>query len=154
MEIFEYPIELVSLYKIVLTTLQISGIFYLNPEPTIRLKQGRFVVSNIFSMSDKYREQYPGVGFGLTLISGCRDNSNPPGFDQYKRKALRKMRKRETLAQRVSSSVVTCACAWSGASEAIRRSSRIDARRSISRSPRSAGGDEPVVGTSHRTGLR
>jgi DNA/RNA-binding domain of Phe-tRNA-synthetase-like protein len=39
------------------------------------------------------------VGFGLTLISGCRDNSNPPGFDQYKRKALRKMRKRETLAQ-------------------------------------------------------
>ena len=56
-------------------------------------------MSNTFSMSDKYREIYPGVGFGLSLISGCRDNSNPPGFDQYKRKALRKMRKRETLAQ-------------------------------------------------------
>ena len=43
--------------------------------------------------------QYPGVGFGLTLITGCRDASNPPGFDQYKRKLLRKMRKRETLVQ-------------------------------------------------------
>ena len=42
---------------------------------------------------------YPGVGFGLTLISGCRDHPNPEGFDQYKRKLLRKMRKRETLAQ-------------------------------------------------------
>jgi DNA/RNA-binding domain of Phe-tRNA-synthetase-like protein len=50
-------------------------------------------------MSQKYREQYPGVGFGLTLITECRDASNPPGFDQYKRKLLRKMRKRETLAQ-------------------------------------------------------
>jgi len=50
-------------------------------------------------MSDQYREMYPGVGFGLALITGCRDASNPPGFDQYKRKLLRKMRKRETLAQ-------------------------------------------------------
>jgi DNA/RNA-binding domain of Phe-tRNA-synthetase-like protein len=49
-------------------------------------------------MSQKYLNQYPGVGFGLTLISGCRDDSNAPEFDQYKRKALRKMRKRETLA--------------------------------------------------------
>ena len=56
-------------------------------------------MSNIFSMSQKYLNQYPGVGFGLTLITGCRDASNPPGFDQYKRKLLRKMRKRETLAQ-------------------------------------------------------
>ena len=56
-------------------------------------------MSNIFSISDKYRKSYPGVGFGLTLISGCRDNLNPPGFDQYKKRALRKMRKRETLAQ-------------------------------------------------------
>ena len=56
-------------------------------------------MSNIFSMSQKYMEQYPGVGFGLALITGCRDDSNPPGFDQYKRKLLRKMRKRETLAQ-------------------------------------------------------
>jgi len=52
-----------------------------------------------FSMTRKYREMYPGVEFGLALIAGCRDASNPPGFDQYKRKLLRKMRKRETLAQ-------------------------------------------------------
>jgi len=52
-----------------------------------------------FTMSQKYMNQYPGVGFGLALISGCRDDSNPPGFDQFKRKALRKMRKREILAQ-------------------------------------------------------
>jgi DNA/RNA-binding domain of Phe-tRNA-synthetase-like protein len=44
-------------------------------------------------------EAYPGVGFGLTLIEACRDAANPPGFDQYKRKYLRKMRSRETLAQ-------------------------------------------------------
>jgi len=50
-------------------------------------------------MSQKYLSRYSGVGFGLTLITGCRDASNPPGFDQYKRKLLRKMRKRETLAQ-------------------------------------------------------
>ena len=56
-------------------------------------------MSNIFSMSQSYLNQYPGVGFGLTLISGCRDAANPPGFDQYKRKLLRKMRKREILAQ-------------------------------------------------------
>lgn len=55
-------------------------------------------MGNGFSISEKYREIYPGVGFGLTLISGCRDDSTAPGFDQYKRKALRKMRKRETLA--------------------------------------------------------
>jgi hypothetical protein len=52
-----------------------------------------------FSMSTGYQEMYPGVGFGLTLITGCRDHPNPEGFDQYKRKLLRKMRKRETLAQ-------------------------------------------------------
>ena len=52
-----------------------------------------------FSMSARYRERYPGVGFGLTLISGCQNHENPPGFDQYKRKLLRKMRKRETLAE-------------------------------------------------------
>ena len=52
-----------------------------------------------FSMSARYKEMYPGVGFGLTLISGCKDHPNPDGFDQYKRKLLRKMRKRETLAQ-------------------------------------------------------
>ncbi len=52
-----------------------------------------------FSMSQKYNEKYPGLGFGLTLISACKDSPNPDGFDQYKRKLLRKMRKRETLAQ-------------------------------------------------------
>ena len=52
-----------------------------------------------FSMSRNYRAAYPDVGFGLTLISGCRDAENPAGFDQYKRKLLRKMRKRETLTQ-------------------------------------------------------
>jgi DNA/RNA-binding domain of Phe-tRNA-synthetase-like protein len=52
-----------------------------------------------FCMSTRYREKYPGVGFGLTLISGCQNHENPPGFDQYKRKLLRKMRKRETLAE-------------------------------------------------------
>ena len=56
-------------------------------------------MGDVFSMSQKYREIYPNVGFGLTLITGCRDTSNPPGFDQYKRKLLRKMRKRESLAQ-------------------------------------------------------
>jgi DNA/RNA-binding domain of Phe-tRNA-synthetase-like protein len=52
-----------------------------------------------FSMTAKYRQKYPGVGFGLALISGCRNHPNPPGFDQHKRRLLRKMRKRETLAQ-------------------------------------------------------
>ena len=56
-------------------------------------------MGNLFSMSAKYRKMYPGVGFGLTLISGCRDAINPPGLDQYKRKLLRNMRKREILAQ-------------------------------------------------------
>ena len=52
-----------------------------------------------FSMSQQYLEAYPDVGFGLTLISGCRHGVNPAGFDAYKRKLLRKMRRRETLAQ-------------------------------------------------------
>ncbi len=52
-----------------------------------------------FSMSPAYLAKYPGVGFGLTLISGCQNHENPPGFDQHKRKLLRKMRKRQTLAE-------------------------------------------------------
>jgi DNA/RNA-binding domain of Phe-tRNA-synthetase-like protein len=56
-------------------------------------------MGSLFSMSAQYRKMYPGVGFGLTLITGCRDDANPPGFDQYKRKLLRRMRKREALAQ-------------------------------------------------------
>ena len=56
-------------------------------------------MNHTFSMSQKYLTAYPDLGFGLTLISGCRDAENPSGFDLYKRKLLRKMRKRETLAQ-------------------------------------------------------
>ena len=52
-----------------------------------------------FSISPAYEARYPGVGFGLTLISGCQNFPNPPGFDQHKRKLLRKMRRRETLAR-------------------------------------------------------
>jgi DNA/RNA-binding domain of Phe-tRNA-synthetase-like protein len=52
-----------------------------------------------FSLSKKYVRRYPGVGFGLTLVSSCRDVENPPEFKAYKKKHLRKMRKRETLAQ-------------------------------------------------------
>jgi DNA/RNA-binding domain of Phe-tRNA-synthetase-like protein len=57
------------------------------------------VLNRNFSMTSKYRKKYPGVGFGLTRITGCQNHQNPPGFDQYKRKLLRKMRKRETLAE-------------------------------------------------------
>ncbi len=52
-----------------------------------------------FTLSPGYRTRYPGVSFGLTLISGCRNLPNPQGFDYYKRKLLRKMRRRETLAK-------------------------------------------------------
>ncbi len=52
-----------------------------------------------FSISPAYEHRYPGVAFGSTLISGCRPLSDSEAFDQYKRRLLRKMRKRETLAQ-------------------------------------------------------
>ena len=52
-----------------------------------------------FSKSSRYEANYPEAAFGLTLISGCSNFENPAGFDQYKRKLLRKMRKRETLVQ-------------------------------------------------------
>ncbi len=52
-----------------------------------------------FSISPAYEAKYPGVAFGLTLISGCKPLTDSAGFDQYKRKLLRKMRKRETLAE-------------------------------------------------------
>ena len=52
-----------------------------------------------FSLSSAYQAKYSGVGFGLTLISGCRNHDNPEGFDLHKRKLLRKMRKRQTLAE-------------------------------------------------------
>jgi DNA/RNA-binding domain of Phe-tRNA-synthetase-like protein len=50
------------------------------------------------SISSAYKAKYPGVAFGLTLISGCRPLNDNAGFDQYKRNLLRRMRKRETLA--------------------------------------------------------
>jgi DNA/RNA-binding domain of Phe-tRNA-synthetase-like protein len=52
-----------------------------------------------FSISPAYEVKYPGVAFGLTLISGCKPLGDSAGFDQYRRKLLRKMRKRETLAE-------------------------------------------------------
>jgi DNA/RNA-binding domain of Phe-tRNA-synthetase-like protein len=52
-----------------------------------------------FSISTAYEVKYPGVAFGLTLISGCKPLTDSAGFDQYKRKLLRKMRKREILAE-------------------------------------------------------
>jgi DNA/RNA-binding domain of Phe-tRNA-synthetase-like protein len=51
-----------------------------------------------FSISSEYELKYPGVGFGLTLISGCKPLADTAEFDQYKRKLLRKMRRRETLS--------------------------------------------------------
>jgi DNA/RNA-binding domain of Phe-tRNA-synthetase-like protein len=61
--------------------------------------RGGDTVDHDFSMSQKYLNDFPDVGFGLSLISGCRHLLNPEGFDHYKRKLLRKMRRRDTLAQ-------------------------------------------------------
>ena len=52
-----------------------------------------------FSISSAYETKYPGVAFGLTLITGCKPLTDRAGFDQYKRKLLRKMRKREILTE-------------------------------------------------------
>lgn len=52
-----------------------------------------------FKRSPEYMIRYPEVGFGLALVTGCTNHVEPPGFDQYKRKALRKMRRRETLSE-------------------------------------------------------
>lgn len=54
---------------------------------------------NHCTISQDYLSEYQGISFGLTLISDCHNPENPEGFDQYKRKLLRSMRKRETLAQ-------------------------------------------------------
>jgi DNA/RNA-binding domain of Phe-tRNA-synthetase-like protein len=48
-------------------------------------------------ISQAYLTKYPEVSFGLAWISGCDNPSNPEGFDRYKRKLLRKMRRRENL---------------------------------------------------------
>jgi len=52
-----------------------------------------------FTVSEAYKERYPGVGFGITLITGCKPVTDQQAYDHYKRKLLRKMRKRETLAE-------------------------------------------------------
>src|SRR5512136_3118281 len=52
-----------------------------------------------FTVSQAYKARYPGVGFGLTLITGCKPVTDQQAYDHYKRKLLRKMRKRETLAE-------------------------------------------------------
>lgn len=52
-----------------------------------------------FEKSKAYQEAYPDVGFGLVLISDCRDALDPPDFIAYKRKQLRRMRQRDNLAQ-------------------------------------------------------
>ncbi|MBW2066452.1 MAG: hypothetical protein JRJ03_16200 [Deltaproteobacteria bacterium] len=52
-----------------------------------------------FEISSAYREKHPGLPFGLALIRECEPSQNPPGFDQHKRKLLRKLRKRETLSE-------------------------------------------------------
>ncbi len=51
-----------------------------------------------FSKSERYKAAYPNVAFGYVLVAGCRNPENPEGFDAYKRKLLRKMRRRENLA--------------------------------------------------------
>jgi len=51
------------------------------------------------TVSEAYKTRYPGVGFGLTLITGCKPVTDQQAYDHYKRKLLRKMRKRETLAE-------------------------------------------------------
>ena len=51
------------------------------------------------TVSEAYKARYPGVGFGLTLITGCKPVTDQLAYDHYKRKLLRKMRKRETLAK-------------------------------------------------------
>jgi DNA/RNA-binding domain of Phe-tRNA-synthetase-like protein len=51
-----------------------------------------------FSISPAYEAVYPGLAFGLTLISGCKPLTDTAPFAQHKHGLLRKMRKRETLA--------------------------------------------------------
>ena len=52
-----------------------------------------------FSISPAYQAGYPGVAFGVTLITGCKGVTDQQGYEQHRRKLLRKMRKRETLAE-------------------------------------------------------
>lgn len=67
---------------------------------TLRYLEGEFMAPRVpFLKSSGFISRYPGLPFGLTLITGCRNPLNPPGFDQYKRRLLRKMRRRETLKE-------------------------------------------------------
>jgi DNA/RNA-binding domain of Phe-tRNA-synthetase-like protein len=52
-----------------------------------------------FSISSAYEVKYPGVAFGLTLISGCKPLTSISGFNQYRRKLLREVRERGILAE-------------------------------------------------------
>lgn len=61
--------------------------------------EGRDPLFPDFLKSRAYLERYPDVPFGSVVIADCRNPVNPPEFDQYKRKRLRTMRRRETLAQ-------------------------------------------------------
>ena len=51
-----------------------------------------------FSKSEAYEARYPGLAFGLALLSGCANPEDAPDLGPYKKKLLRKMRKREVLA--------------------------------------------------------
>jgi DNA/RNA-binding domain of Phe-tRNA-synthetase-like protein len=51
-----------------------------------------------FAVSTAYRQRYPGLGFALAWIDQCANPENPEGFDLFKRKQLRHMRRRERLA--------------------------------------------------------
>lgn len=53
----------------------------------------------VVTISPTYADEYPEVSFGLTLISNCQNFLNPPGFDIYKRKLLRTMRRSERLSE-------------------------------------------------------
>ena len=50
-----------------------------------------------FSLSEAYRRQYADVGFGLVMIKATTEQIDAAGFNQYKRKKLRSMRRRQNL---------------------------------------------------------
>ena len=52
-----------------------------------------------FVKSSRYQAAHPALAFGLTLASGVSNPENAEGFDKYKKGLLRRMRKRETLAE-------------------------------------------------------
>ena len=39
-----------------------------------------------FSLSERYQEIYPDVGFGLALISSCRETASPEGLRPTRKK--------------------------------------------------------------------